>query len=308
MSLIITYLKNFIESQKLKKMKKIFSLRILTLAALAFLGYAANAQVKIGANPTTLNPGAILEMESANRGLLLPRLELTSTTASGMGTTTTGIKIAVAGMEVYNTRATITGTATYPASGAGIYVFDGTGWVSGSLPKGGSSGQVLSKASDNSLTWSTPASGIVTYLATGSTAAVAGAFIKATGTGVSFSVDVSTQTATITVPNGVELISARVFEKNALASNSPGSYGLSTQANLNIKIVYTGKTIDYTNTSVPLVDVMLEGSIPYYLTGTAARQVKIAMGTGTPNDNYTVTLVSMAPSTIGYNWTALFNF
>lgn len=34
------------------------------------------AQVKIGSNPSLINPNAILEMETNNKGLLMPRIAL----------------------------------------------------------------------------------------------------------------------------------------------------------------------------------------------------------------------------------------
>jgi hypothetical protein len=89
-----------------------------------FLTSAIFAQIKIGNNPTTINAGSVLEVESTNKGLLFPRVSLSSTTTWGLAGT------AAAGMSVYNTNAAIAGTAPYPTTGAGLYYFDGTGWVS----------------------------------------------------------------------------------------------------------------------------------------------------------------------------------
>ncbi|WP_353719491.1 tail fiber domain-containing protein [Dyadobacter sp. 676] len=95
---------------------------------------AAFAQVKIGDNPTVINAGSALEIESTNKGLLMPRISLTNTTTWGLAGTP------AAGMSVYNTNAGITSTNTsYPAAGIGEYYFDGTGWVS---KKGGSGGDI----------------------------------------------------------------------------------------------------------------------------------------------------------------------
>lgn len=69
-------------------------------------------QVKIGNNPTTINASAALEIESANKGMLLPRVVLTSETD---GTT---ISLPAKGLLVYHT-----GTTLY---GEGIYVNLGT--------------------------------------------------------------------------------------------------------------------------------------------------------------------------------------
>lgn len=84
--------------------------------ALVFVVTAAFAQVKVGDNPTTINPNAVLEMESTNKGMLLPRVALTSTTAAAP---LTGF---VAGMSVYN-------TATAGDVTPGYYYCDGTQWV-----------------------------------------------------------------------------------------------------------------------------------------------------------------------------------
>ncbi len=100
-------------------MKNFFCITILTI-----LISELQAQVKIGNNPTTINAGSVLELESTNKGLLFPRISLASTTAWGLAGT------AVGGMSIYNTNAAITGTVAYPTTGAGLYYFDGTGWVS----------------------------------------------------------------------------------------------------------------------------------------------------------------------------------
>jgi hypothetical protein len=100
-------------------MKTLFCTTLLTL-----LVSTLQAQVKIGNNPTTINAGSVLEVESTNKGLLYPRVSLAATNAWGLAGS------AAAGMSVYNTNASITGTTTYPTTGAGLYYFDGTGWVS----------------------------------------------------------------------------------------------------------------------------------------------------------------------------------
>ena len=46
----------------------------LLLAALMGTGVLANAQLKIGDNPTSIQKSSILELESTRQGLLLPRL------------------------------------------------------------------------------------------------------------------------------------------------------------------------------------------------------------------------------------------
>lgn len=100
--------------------------RFHCISALMLSATLSFAQVKIGDNPTTINPGSVLELESTNKGLLMPRISLTNTTTWGL------LGTAAAGMHVYNTNAGITSTnASYPTLSAkvGEYYWDGTGWV-----------------------------------------------------------------------------------------------------------------------------------------------------------------------------------
>ena len=91
-------------------MKKIF----LTLAILA--GIISSAQVKIGNNVTTLDANSLLELESTTKGVLFPRVALTSTTSFAP------LAAHVVGMVVYNTATT--GDVT-----TGMYANDGAKWV-----------------------------------------------------------------------------------------------------------------------------------------------------------------------------------
>lgn len=91
-------------------MKKLITL-ILFLYSIIIIG-----QIKIGDNPNSINPNSILEIESTNKGLLLPRVTLTSTTASAPLSSHT------AGMSIYNTATT--GDVT-----PGFYYNDGTQWI-----------------------------------------------------------------------------------------------------------------------------------------------------------------------------------
>lgn len=90
-------------------MKKIY-LAILFLA----LSAVGMAQTKIGGSPT-IDPNAMLEIESVNKGLLLPRLELFQTSDSAP------LAAHVAGMTIYNTKAQ---NDVVP----GFYYNDGTKW------------------------------------------------------------------------------------------------------------------------------------------------------------------------------------
>jgi hypothetical protein len=96
------------------------------LLALLFIimGVAsANAQVSIGGSSTD-NPheGAILDLKSANQGLLLPRVDLVDFEILTVGGITEKASDDTAkGMTVYNTNA-------YALDGLGIYVWDGSRW------------------------------------------------------------------------------------------------------------------------------------------------------------------------------------
>ncbi len=276
---------------------------LLWVGMFLVLSWSASAQVKIGNNPTSINASALLELENKSnqsKGMIFPRIALGSTTSSDMGNSAT----AVTGMVVYNTKSDISGSTAYPAAGVGVYAFDGTGWVFGGLPSGGSSGQVLSKTSSG-ITWAAPAGGLSTYLVGSATGA--GAYIKASGPGVSFAVNTTSQTATITVPSGVELISARVFDM--AATNLAGSYGMSNPSNiLNIVVEYTGRTIGYASTSMPSLQVLLHGTPAVIMDTYGAgypRQYELTMG----NSNFfTVAIPLMNPETLGNPWTVLMNF
>lgn len=91
-------------------MKKIF----LTLALA--LGIMASAQVRIGGTGTTVDANAILELQSTTKGLLFPKVALTSTTAFAP------LSAHTAGMTVYN-------TATAGDVTPGMYTNSGTAWV-----------------------------------------------------------------------------------------------------------------------------------------------------------------------------------
>ncbi|WP_165501736.1 hypothetical protein [Pedobacter frigiditerrae] len=58
----------------------------------------AQAQVKVGDNPTEINKGSLLELESSNKGLLFPRVNLTNTTTWSLAAASTP----VAGMILTN--------------------------------------------------------------------------------------------------------------------------------------------------------------------------------------------------------------
>src|SRR5690554_2036802 len=101
--------------------------KILNIAVLMTLGWAGTsvataqvAQVKIGENPTMISPDAVLEIESTDKGLLLPRLALTSTNSFAP------LTAHVEGMTVYNT---VTAGTDETEVTPGYYYNDGTQWV-----------------------------------------------------------------------------------------------------------------------------------------------------------------------------------
>lgn len=71
--------------------------------AVALLSSAAavQAQVKIGDNPVSINPGSALEVESTNRGVLIPRIPVADRNTWGLNG-----GVPVEGMMVYNSLAT----------------------------------------------------------------------------------------------------------------------------------------------------------------------------------------------------------
>ncbi|MDM1497060.1 hypothetical protein HX063_16950 [Myroides odoratimimus] len=76
-------------------------------------------QIKVGDNPENINQNSILEIESANKGVLLPRLELISTSSF------MPLSAHVEGMTIYNTATAGSGLeAVIP----GYYYNDGSKW------------------------------------------------------------------------------------------------------------------------------------------------------------------------------------
>lgn len=107
-----------------------------TLIALALLISATvNAQTKIkdGSVTSTSAPkeGAILDLESSNKALLLPRVSLTNTEIWGL----TGTAPTEGGYQIYNTNASIAGTTNHPvlSGGIGVYYWDGTAWIANNV-------------------------------------------------------------------------------------------------------------------------------------------------------------------------------
>jgi hypothetical protein len=92
------------------------NIKHLLTAALVCTATLATAQLKVGNNPTSINANSVLEAESTNKGLLLPRVALTGTA------NVAPLAAHVAGMTVYN-------TATAGNVTPGYYYNTGAAWV-----------------------------------------------------------------------------------------------------------------------------------------------------------------------------------
>jgi hypothetical protein len=109
---------HFVTKKIIKKiMKSLFKKSIIVAAFLFGAVGISNAQVKVGNNPTTIDPSAALEIESANKGFLGPRVSLQS------GTDATTIPNPAKGLMVYNTNSAFSSTT---GQGTGYYYNDGT--------------------------------------------------------------------------------------------------------------------------------------------------------------------------------------
>lgn len=122
-------------------------LTVLLTAITSIYSNTVNAQggVKIGQNPTVINPNAIVEIESSNKGLLLPRIALSSLTNPAP------LSAFVKGMLIFN-------TATTDSILPGLYYSEGTKWIKVNqvtAPAGGTTGNTTWNLAGNSYT--TPA-------------------------------------------------------------------------------------------------------------------------------------------------------
>ena len=92
----------------------------ILIILVAFAGLTATAQVKIGDNPTApMDPSVLLEMETTNKGVLMPRVALTGATDA------TTIPTPVTSLFVYNTATA--GTAPNDVT-PGFYYWDSAKW------------------------------------------------------------------------------------------------------------------------------------------------------------------------------------
>lgn len=87
-------------------------------AGFLLLQVVTHAQVKIGDNATSINTASLLELETTNKGFVLPRVSLTDVSSSSP--LASGL---LTGTIVYNTNSGTTG-----GSGTGVYYWDGSKW------------------------------------------------------------------------------------------------------------------------------------------------------------------------------------
>ncbi len=112
-------------------MKTIFRLFVVLGFVLSFPSLCTFSQVSINSDGTSADPSAMLDVKSTTKGMLIPRM-----TASQR----TGISSAASGLLVYQTDGT-----------AGLYFYNGTGWLS--LGTGGSgSGNMIDADGNTYLT------------------------------------------------------------------------------------------------------------------------------------------------------------
>ncbi|MEX0995645.1 MAG: hypothetical protein WDZ45_01195 [Flavobacteriaceae bacterium] len=100
-------------------MKKTTYHRILFISI--FLGISINSFSQVGVGTTTPAPGSMLDIESTDKGLLIPRIALTSTNIGAPITPAPSL-----GLLVFNTS---TSGAGATAVSEGFYYWDGSQWV-----------------------------------------------------------------------------------------------------------------------------------------------------------------------------------
>lgn len=105
--------------KKMKKMKKMKKTKKILLSGLTFISisFAANAQV--GINTETPNSNSTLDIVSTNKGVLIPRVDLTSSTLDLNGDTDNSVANQPVGLLVYNIGTSLS---------TGFYYWDGSEW------------------------------------------------------------------------------------------------------------------------------------------------------------------------------------
>ncbi len=110
--------------------------KFLFIITYLFLFSQVNAQTgNVGIGTNLPDGSAILDISSSTKGLLIPRISITSASSFGLTNTTN-----TEGMIVYNTNASITG-----GNGKGFYYWNGSSWsriANGNLPATLSNGKI----------------------------------------------------------------------------------------------------------------------------------------------------------------------
>jgi hypothetical protein len=109
--------------------------RILIMGLMVIFSYQfIFGQVSISSDNSSPDPSAMLEVKSVNKGFLPPRFELTSNNSAGP------VASPAIGLLVYNTATK--GTSPNNVT-PGYYYWNGTMWVSLSIPQGTNPGEIL---------------------------------------------------------------------------------------------------------------------------------------------------------------------
>ena len=104
--------------------------KVLIIASLVMAICATQLKAQLNVGSTTKpDASAILQLSSTTQGLRMPNVSLTNTTTFAPVVVATSRNEAI-GLTVYSATAPTSSYSSYPATGAGIYVWDGTGWVS----------------------------------------------------------------------------------------------------------------------------------------------------------------------------------
>jgi hypothetical protein len=93
---------------------------VFILCAFCVLSGHSQVAINVGTSAVEPNANAILDLQSTNKGFLLPRVQLTGTDK------TAPLTAHVAGMKVYNTATVNSGSTSVSP---GLYYNDGTRWI-----------------------------------------------------------------------------------------------------------------------------------------------------------------------------------
>jgi hypothetical protein len=144
--------------------------RIIFILLLSSSLHAITAQVGIGT--TSPNPSAVLDINSSDQGLLIPRVALGDVSDTMLDGTNT----AATGLLIWNTNASVTG-----GNGVGYYSFNGTNWEK--VRTSADSAKVVLKVSSTTASSSIPQGGnFILFLNSISYNSGGGSYDTSTGT------------------------------------------------------------------------------------------------------------------------------